>query len=46
LLEEKDIEVTSIGERLIRFRLTSQDVAEKRDLLKELFATSCKENVE
>lgn len=46
VLEQNGIEVTSIGERSIRFRLTNHDVAEKRDLLKELFTTSCTENVE
>jgi hypothetical protein len=46
LLEEKGIEVISIGERRIRFRLTAQDVADKSDALKELFEVSYKENAD
>jgi hypothetical protein len=42
--EEKGIEVISIGERRIRFRLTAQDVMDKRDTLKGLFEASYKEN--
>ena len=43
-LEEKGIEVISIGERRIRFRLTAHDVTDKRDILRELFEASYKEN--
>ena len=46
LLEEKGIEVISIGERRIRFRLTAQDVTDKSDALKELFEASFKENMD
>jgi hypothetical protein len=46
LLEEKGIEVISVGASRIRFRLTAQDVMEKHDLLKELFSTAYKENAD
>jgi len=45
LLEEKGVFVTAIREAKIRFRLTAQDVVDKKDLLKELFEASYKENL-
>jgi hypothetical protein len=45
LLEENGIEV-AIKERRIKFHLRSQDVTDKSDILKELFAAACKENVD
>lgn len=44
-LEENGIDVVSIIGRRIRFRVNSQEVTDKRDLLKELFAASYNENL-
>ena len=46
VLEEKGIEVIAVGNRRIRFRLTAQDVADKKDTLKTLFETAYKENAD
>jgi len=46
LLEEKGVFVASIREGRIRFRLTGQDVIDKRDLLRDLFATSYNDDIE